>query len=454
MNNAICKKVRRGKSRKTALESLKVMYNNINGIKLKQNALQRIIDEESPTIIGISETKLAESESFKIEGYGVERVDRVKDGGGGVLIAYKKCLENVVLVVREEKENEEMLWLKIDNNKVKLRIGIVYMPQENETKLEVIRRIYTKIEDEVEKATSNGESIILMGDLNCKTGEIIKNNTEEVSKGGRVLMNMCKKCDLTILNGEDICQGTWTRIQKDKKSVLDYMLIKKKDLSLVSNMVIDENKILTPYRINEEKEVVFTDHCMMMLKMNLKLKTKTMTHSKFMSKDGYRKFSKRMEEKSISDVLNVEEFDRTYQNWSNEVLNLIDGCSTKRKKSRGWKVNRKLLKIKKRITKQLKKQGTDKEVIRLLKVEKNLIDEFIEKENMKKNYENVNKVVRKIKSEGGVNSTAFWEFKRRIEGRTEETAHVIESDNGERLEDEEKILERYKEYFQTSLATK
>ena len=248
MRNRTSKKVRRGKSRKNVLKSLKVFYNNINGIKLKQNTLQRIIEEENPTIIGITETKLLKKEDMEIEGYCIKRVDREKeDGGGGVLIAYKKCLKNVVMVVREEKENVEMLWLKIDNGKVKLRVGIVYMPQEKDTRLETIKKIYKKIEEEIEMATVNGETMILMGDLNCKVGKMITNNTDEVSKGGRVLVNMCEKLDLTIMNKEDICKGTWTRIQKDKKSVLDYMIIKKKDLPLVSEMSIDESKILTPY---------------------------------------------------------------------------------------------------------------------------------------------------------------------------------------------------------------
>ena len=136
--------MRRGKPRRNALESFKLLYNNINGIKTKQRSLQQIIDDERPTIIGISETKLNEKDTLKIEGYKVKRVDRKTDGGG-VLIAYKKCLKKLVLVVREEREDEEMLWLKLDNGKVKMRIGIVYMPQENETRKEVIQGIYKKI---------------------------------------------------------------------------------------------------------------------------------------------------------------------------------------------------------------------------------------------------------------------------------------------------------------------
>ena len=61
-----------------------------------------------------------------------------------------------------------MLWIKIDNKKVKARIGIIYMPQETVTKLDVIKQIYKKIEEEVGKALENKEKVIIMGDLNCK----------------------------------------------------------------------------------------------------------------------------------------------------------------------------------------------------------------------------------------------------------------------------------------------
>ena len=120
--------------------------------------MENIIEEENPTIIGITETKLSEMDDLQLKGYTIKRVDR-KDDGGGVLIAYKKCLENIVMVVREEKDKEEMLWLKIDNGKTKMRIGIVYMPQENDTKLDSIKEIYQKVEEEITKAENNNETV-------------------------------------------------------------------------------------------------------------------------------------------------------------------------------------------------------------------------------------------------------------------------------------------------------
>ena len=123
-----------------------------------------------------------------------------------------------MVVVREEDEREEMLWIKLDNGKVKARIGIVYMPQENEVKVGDLKRIYKKIEEEIEKARMNKEKLFLMGDFNCKIGTEIQGNTSEISKGGKILLAMCKKQELSIINRDTCCDGKWTRIDKNGKN--------------------------------------------------------------------------------------------------------------------------------------------------------------------------------------------------------------------------------------------
>ena len=60
----------------------------------------------------------------------------------------------------------------------------------------------------------------------------------------------------------------------------------------------------------------------------------------------------------------------------------------------------------------------------------------------------------KIKKEGGVDTTAFWELKRRVEGgRKEETAHMMENEEGELVEETEEILQVYQKYYQKLLTT-
>ena len=139
------KKIRRGKSTKNALTKFKFMINNVRGFKSKQTTIKRIIQEQEPVMVALVETKLREGENFELPGYTVKRVDR-DDEGGGVMVAFKKTLCNIWICTREYKKHDcEMLWVKIDNTKIKLKIGVIYMPQESRTKVEILAEIYQEM---------------------------------------------------------------------------------------------------------------------------------------------------------------------------------------------------------------------------------------------------------------------------------------------------------------------
>ena len=76
------RKVRRSMTRKNACNKFKVLMNNIRGFKSKAASLRRIISEENPVIVAITETKLSEEEDLSIPNYIIARVDRTEDGGG------------------------------------------------------------------------------------------------------------------------------------------------------------------------------------------------------------------------------------------------------------------------------------------------------------------------------------------------------------------------------------
>ena len=65
---------------------------------------------------------------------------------------------------------------------------------------------------------------------------MIQGNKDEISKAGKIFKSMCKDTGLCILNAHTKCQGKWTRVEKDKKSVLDYALIRRED-ELVLDLV-------------------------------------------------------------------------------------------------------------------------------------------------------------------------------------------------------------------------
>ena len=116
-------------------------------------------------------------------------------------------------------------------------------------------------------------------------------------------------------------------------------------------------------------------------------------------------------------------------------------------------MNRELLAAKKIVKTELKKTNQNGEMVRINKIRKDLINENIEKEHRRKQHQQVEKEIQRVKNEGGVNSTSFWELKRRIDGTNVECAHTIEDENGIIKEDKEEILEEYGKYYQKLLET-
>ena len=138
-----------------------------------------------------------------MEGYTIYRNARNGDGGG-VLIAIKDVLKGIMLKESNSKRKEESIWLSLTNNKTKIRIGIVYNPQENKTTKDELEEVYGRIESEIKNARKMEQHIIVM---NCKFGDLIDGNKEEISKGGKIMIKMIKENNMIILNSLEKCRG-------------------------------------------------------------------------------------------------------------------------------------------------------------------------------------------------------------------------------------------------------
>ena len=426
----------------------------MRGLKSKLTTVQRIINEENPVLVALVETKMREGEEIQLAGYKSIRCDRAEEGGG-VMLAYKETLSNIIVVTREYKENDcEMLWLKIDNTRVKLKIGIVYMPQESRTKLDVLKEIYEIIEAEAKDASEHGESLLILGDLNCKVGESIIGNTEEITKGGRLLRKMIQRNKLSIVNSQrDICKGLWTRIEGIQKSIIDYVICFEEDLGMFKEVEIDEEKDITPYHTDDEGRK-YTDHCMISGTLDITvMENLEPKYIMTMGKAGWKKFRCEIERRKISNIIDDRCIKTTYTEWNDEVLKIKRRCSKKTKLRRKWKVNRKLTAAKKSITRELK-QRTDKLTVEMLKVRRRIIIEQIEEEEKKHQYSRVNKVVDDVKRAGGINSSTFWEVRKKLCNIADEPAHAIKNRDGELCDEPEEIKKVYAEWYQELLKTR
>ena len=104
----------------------------------------------------------------------------------------------------------------------------------------VFRKMYEDINEQ--KAKYRKEKLLVMGDFNCKIAN-------KVSKSGDIFLKTVKDHDLCIINNLNVTEGKWTRIEGDQKSVIEYGLIFQDDKSFVNSVYIDEDKMITPFRI-------------------------------------------------------------------------------------------------------------------------------------------------------------------------------------------------------------
>ena len=127
----------------------------------------------------------------------------------------------------------------------------MYGPQENDS--EDKDSCYHDISVQVEVAYLNGDSIIMVGDLNAKLGYgVIPNDLYPMSNIGEQLFKLCNKYNLKVMNASEHCEGVFTRLRKCKqtigKSVLDCVFISSDLEEYFTSMQIDEEKHFTPWR--------------------------------------------------------------------------------------------------------------------------------------------------------------------------------------------------------------
>ena len=103
-----------------------------------------------------------------------------------------------------------------------LRIIAAHDPQESEL-IENRQSFYRELNIEVKTATMQGDTPIIMGDLNAK----IENEEDEItamSPNGELLSDLMKENDLVAINHLPSCIGKWTRQNKknpEEKSTID-----------------------------------------------------------------------------------------------------------------------------------------------------------------------------------------------------------------------------------------
>ena len=220
----------------------------------------------------------------------------------------------------DDQETENQKWMALSNRETRVRLGLVYAPQESVTKINDLRIMYNQIEEQVKQAIAEDSELIVCGDFNCKVGEMIRGNRDTVKKGGRLLMKMIRKYNLEMVNASEVCKGLWTRVVGEEKSVIDYVLTRK---GFVGEMRIDEGRENTPFRLIEREQVmVYSDHNAIEFEGNMV--TSRRQKYKIMTTNSYIKYQEELIKKGIDQMFKDKtSLQETYNLWMKLVENSL-----------------------------------------------------------------------------------------------------------------------------------
>ena len=156
----------------------------------------------------------------------------------------------------------------------------------------------------------------------------------------------------------------------------------------------------------------------------------------------------------ISEIVDPGNIIESYTKWSGKVMEICEKYSTEKRPKKGRsKCNRLLIRSKRRITKELKEKGLDKDKIKTLKKRKMLIMEHLERESMRERGRKIDATVQEVKEGGGVDSATFWKVKNRLKGKNNNEIAAILDEEGNRTEEPEEIKDVYMRYFSKLLTT-
>ena len=169
-----------------------------------------MIDNYQPALVCIVETHMQKEKQIQIPGYSLVYRNNRSANSGGILIGVTDNIKNISLELTQENKVGQSLWILLTNTKKKIRIGVIYAPQENVTPNNELKLMYEDIREQIKIGKEEKKQMLIIGDFNAKIGEAV--------------------------------EGNKTRVQGEEKSITDYVLTDASSVNTVKEMKIDEEK--------------------------------------------------------------------------------------------------------------------------------------------------------------------------------------------------------------------
>ena len=236
-----------GKKKKanTSNRECSVLYVNVNGFSSKKDSIKQLMQEHSPDIVLLIETKVCTKVSIKIDGYQVFPVVTKKGSGGGLPVAVKHGLCSSLVI--DYGENAEFITVRLCFGLESIRLILSDGPQKGDAEDE-IEDFYENLQIQLDRGFLKGDSVLLVGDLNAELGKpVINHDIHDMSANGKLSCDIIDKCNLYVVNALGLCKGVFTRVNNKnsaEKSVLDYVIVSSNLSDNIVSMTIDEGKLL------------------------------------------------------------------------------------------------------------------------------------------------------------------------------------------------------------------
>ena len=128
---------------------------------------------------------------------------------------------------------------------------------------------------------------------------------------------------MAIINKEkEVCKGLWNRVQGQERLILDYVLRNSKLLSTVTEMIVDENKQYSAFKLEKSRKT-YSDHNAILLKLNAVTAIEKQKTNRITTKCDYKKYRNKLTQTQISGILKKDTIQESYDKWSEEVQNNI-----------------------------------------------------------------------------------------------------------------------------------
>ena len=196
------------------------------------------LGEMKPEIALFTETMLKGTSNFNIDGYTFCGRGREKKACGGVGILVKNDVKHVVTPHGSQRDIK-LIWVSVRRKCQRpIFIGVYYGKQESRNNRNEMLLEMDKLSDEIQEKRDEGEVMLFM-DGNGKIGML----GEEISRNGRLLMDLFNENDLELMNQSDKCKGAITRVNRkrtDETSAIDFLVVTESIEQQIEQIIIDE----------------------------------------------------------------------------------------------------------------------------------------------------------------------------------------------------------------------